>query len=438
MPLDTSIAMGVKPIQIADPLAQYGQLAAIQNAQNQNALAQYTIAKARRDDTATEAMNELYSKNFNPTTGAVNQNALFQELAARNLGSKIPAIQAQLLEQQGKKTTIAKTEADTESSKFKLQQDKLEHGITSMASASTPQAALEKLNDGVKKGYFDQTTADAEAQKIQSLTPDQFQQYRTEKILGIMKATDQLNATAPKPSEIYVGNKKIFIDLNPNSRTFKQEVAPAQTMSATPSEMMTNTVAQANLAVNQGRLKLEQEKAIQPVFNAQAGGFVALPTKENPQGKFTPVTEIQQVKDQQAALKALKSAGYDPTTGKDTISNLIEKSTSGGLQAGSAATLAFLFGKSTEGRKAIASLEGTANQIATDLAGGKLGAGISNTDRDFIVSALGDVSNAMKPAGERLAGWNAAKQRMINTGLIPAPNAAGQGNAVDTSNPLLK
>jgi hypothetical protein len=134
----------------------------------------------------------------------------------------------------------------------------------------------------------------------------------------------------------------------------------------------------------------------------------------------------------------LKSAGYDPTTGKDTISNLIEKSTSGGLQAGSAATLAFLFGKSTEGRKAIASLEGTANQIATDLAGGKLGAGISNTDRDFIVSALGDVSNAMKPAGERLAGWNAAKQRMINTGLIPAPNAAGQGNAVDTSNPLLK
>jgi len=266
MPLDPSIAMGVKPIQIADPLAQYGQLAAIQNAQNQsraaenqNALAQYTIAKARRDDIATEAMNELYSKHYNTTTGAVNQNALFQELAARNLGSKIPAIQTQLLEQQGKKTTIAKTEADTESSKFKLQQDKLEHGITSMASASTPQAALEKLNDGVKKGYFDQTTADAEAQKIQSLTPDQFQQYRTEKILGIMKATDQLNATAPKPSEINVGNKKIFIDLNPNSRTFKQEVAPAQTMSATPGEILRHQDAMARLAAESATGQLTPE-----------------------------------------------------------------------------------------------------------------------------------------------------------------------------------
>ena len=55
------------------------------------------------------------------------------------------------------------------------------------------------------------------------------------------------------------------------------------------------------------------------------------------------------------------------------------------------------------------------------MAGGKLGAGISNTDREFIVSSLGDVSNPNRPVGERLAGWNAAKQRMINVGLVPPP-----------------
>ena len=126
MPIDPSIALGARPLQIADPLAQYGQLAAIQNAQNQsraaenqNALAQYTIAKARRDDTATEAMNELYSKHYNPTTGAVNQNALFQDLAARNLGSKIPDIQAKLLETQGKRATVAKNESDVIDAKLK-------------------------------------------------------------------------------------------------------------------------------------------------------------------------------------------------------------------------------------------------------------------------------------------------------------------------------
>jgi hypothetical protein len=179
-------------------------------------------------------------------------------------------------------------------------------------------------------------------------------------------------------------------------------------------------VAQRNANTSDARLRFEQEKAMQPQFNAQAGGFIAPPTKENPEGKFIPAKGIQATKDQGAAVKALQSAGYDPVTGEDTISKLIAKSTSGGLQAGGAATLAF-FGKSTEGRKAISALEGTANQIATDLAGGKLGAGISNTDREFIVGALGDVANPMKTADERLAGWNAAKQRMMITGLIPLP-----------------
>jgi hypothetical protein len=196
-------------------------------------------------------------------------------------------------------------------------------------------------------------------------------------------------------------------------------------------------VSQGQLGVAQQRLNFEKEKATQPVFNAQAGGFVAPPTKENPQGIFIPATKIQAAKDQSAAVRALQSAGYNVETGEDTISKLIEKSTSGGLQAGSAAALAF-FGKSTEGRKAIAALEGTANQIATDLAGGKLGAGISNTDREFIVGALGDVANPMKTAEERLSGWTAAKNRMMLTGLIPPPKTAGAAAGVDTSNPLLQ
>jgi hypothetical protein len=212
----------------------------------------------------------------------------------------------------------------------------------------------------------------------------------------------------------------------------------------TPAQIAANKVAQGQLAVSQGqlsatqqRLAFDKEKATQPVFNAQAGGFVAPPTKENPQGIFIPATKIQAAKDQSAAVRALQSAGYNVETGEDNISKLIEKSTSGGLQAGSAAALAF-FGKSTEGRKAIAALEGTANQIATDLAGGKLGAGISNTDREFIVGALGDVANPMKTAEERLSGWTAAKNRMMLTGLIPPPKTAGAAAGVDTSNPLLQ
>jgi hypothetical protein len=48
MAIDPSIALGIRPLQLADPLAQYSQFAQIQNAQNQNALAQYQLGAAQR------------------------------------------------------------------------------------------------------------------------------------------------------------------------------------------------------------------------------------------------------------------------------------------------------------------------------------------------------------------------------------------------------
>jgi hypothetical protein len=135
----------------------------------------------------------------------------------------------------------------------------------------------------------------------------------------------------------------------------------------------------------------------------------------------------------------LKTAGYDPETGEDNISKLINESTSGGLQAATAATIGF-FGGTTSGMKAIGELGSTANQMALDVAGGKLGAGISNTDRDFIVTTLGDVANPNKTADQRLASWGAAKNRMVQSGMIPPPNQPKPGaptreNAAKITNP---
>lgn len=48
MALDPNIALQVKPMELVDPLASYGRVAAIQNAQNQNALAQYQLGAAQR------------------------------------------------------------------------------------------------------------------------------------------------------------------------------------------------------------------------------------------------------------------------------------------------------------------------------------------------------------------------------------------------------
>lgn len=48
MAVDPNIALQVRGIELPNQLAQYGQIAAIQNAQNQNALAQYQLGAAQR------------------------------------------------------------------------------------------------------------------------------------------------------------------------------------------------------------------------------------------------------------------------------------------------------------------------------------------------------------------------------------------------------
>jgi hypothetical protein len=421
MALDPNIALGVRPIEIANPLAQYGQIAQLQAAQNQNQLAQYQLGAAQRQDLAQNALSEAYKSAFNPETGAVNNAMVLKSLANAGAGHMIPDVQAKLFKAEQEKAALKKTTTETSGMEFKQRIDKATKAISDIAALNSPQEAIASINQHLASGDIDQQKADM--LKGQLAQAPSFNAWQKGMLTNILDAKERLTMTAPKPTPTNLGGKIVFLDLNPNSPTFQKEVVPAQTTTMTPGEIASNRVAQGNLAINQSQLALAQANAIKPVFNPATGGFITPPTQANPQGTFTPVAGIQETKDQQAAVKALKSAGYDPTTGEDNISKLIAKSTSGGLQAGTSAALAF-FGKTTEGRKAIAALEGTANQIATDLAGGKLGAGISNTDRDFIVGALGDVSNPMKTSAERLAGWAAAKNRMVNTGVIPAPAGA--------------
>lgn len=57
MALDPRISLGVQPVQLSNPLDQYGKIAALQQAQNQNALAQYQLGAAQRAD--EQAQNRL-------------------------------------------------------------------------------------------------------------------------------------------------------------------------------------------------------------------------------------------------------------------------------------------------------------------------------------------------------------------------------------------
>lgn len=123
MPLDTNIALGVRPMEVANPLAQYGQIAALQSAQNQNALAQYQLESARRQDVAQNALNKAWGESVDPTTGKVDYNKLTGLLASGGAAQQIPAILKQQTEAQAAATAEAQHRAKLAIDKTNMYRD---------------------------------------------------------------------------------------------------------------------------------------------------------------------------------------------------------------------------------------------------------------------------------------------------------------------------
>lgn len=159
-----------------------------------------------------------------------------------------------------------------------------------------------------------------------------------------------------------------------------------------------------------------------PVAPAPARGALIpseiRPTAEAPVGSAA-------YNNKRFATEVLDASGFNSETGEDRVSNLIRKSTSGGLQAKAAGIRGF-FGKAPEGMEAIGEIKTIINDAILKKLNGKLGAGISNEDREFIKSTLGNLDDPNIPANQRLASWNSAKRILMkyaNTGqpAIGAP-----------------
>ncbi|NBX70990.1 MAG: hypothetical protein EBQ98_03690, partial [Actinobacteria bacterium] len=131
MAIDSSIALGVRPLQLENPLSMYGTVANIQNAQNQNALAQYTLAAARRGEETENALNKAYMEAYNPQTGQIDLAALRGKVATAGVGSKLPAIEKQLAE-------VEKEQLARQEQLGKLVNQKFDQSRSLLANVRTP------------------------------------------------------------------------------------------------------------------------------------------------------------------------------------------------------------------------------------------------------------------------------------------------------------
>ena len=296
MALDPNIALGVRQIELANPLAQYGQVAAIQNAQNQNALAQFQLGAARRQEESQNVLADVYKRSLNPETGAIDNQALLRNLASSNAAYLIPDVQTKLLASEKERGLIKKTGVETEEKEFKLKNDKLNFAWNAVGSASTPQDAIQKITEGARNGIFDMKGATADIQQLQNMTPEQYQQYRIQKVMGILDAKDKLGFMLPKTRDRDIGGVIQTIQDNPALPGYGQPIAGgAISKTMTPGESAANARARELLAQNATGVVYQEDSQ---------GNVIALPSKLK-QGEV-PV----------ARVAVAPGGGFQPLVGK--------------------------------------------------------------------------------------------------------------------------
>ena len=218
--IDSNIALGVKPLQVENPMNQYAALSQIQNAQNQNALAQFQLSSAKRAEESQNALSDVYKNAYDQSTGKLDNNLLIKGLAERGAGHLIPKVQQDILAREKEAAMLKKTTVETTGLEFKQKIEKANKAISDIAALSNPQDAIAGIDRHLANGDIDQVKADQLKQSI-AQAPN-FSAWRKTTLVNILDAKDNL----------------------------EQQDRENQLK-----------VSQGNLAVNQGQLAIAQNKA---------------------------------------------------------------------------------------------------------------------------------------------------------------------------------
>ena len=290
MALDPNIALGIRGIEIANPIAQYAQVSQIQNAQNQNALAQYQLATAQREQESVNALNEAYRSAYNPQTGEIDINTLRKTLSTGGFGSKLPGLEKTLGELQTQKLTAQKLQGEVaaqptklEADRTKLVDDKLKQSrqFLDTINPADPNAPQQYFN------WFQANHADpilGPTLKARGITEEQF-------VAKIQQAMNQgPQAFAELLNQSKLGTEK-FMELNKPTTTAgptgivqipglggPATVVPGTggAFQMTPAQIESNKIAKDRLAFEQGKFAWEKANPGFELKEAEDGSIVGV------------------------------------------------------------------------------------------------------------------------------------------------------------------
>lgn len=381
MAINPNISLAVKGIELQDPLAQYGRVAAIQGAQQQNQLAQLQMQAAQREQESTNALNRAYAEAYNPQTGETDINKLRSSLATGGFGSKLPAVEKGLLELQTARTAQQKGQADLLDSKLKQSRQFLETLDPSSPGAAEAYMQWHRANhaDPVIGKALEARgiTVDQSMNRIQQLlqTPGGLSRLINESKLGTEKFMEM---NKPQLSTTDVGGQVVSRTFQPLTGELTQIGTQTKTMA--PGEAERIDISRGQLRTAQGQLSVAQQRLAQEAqgvtYQQDAqGNLIALPSRLPSGGVPTarPVTGEggAPVKGKPSAF-AEKAAAQRTQMGKDlnfAIKELSDITKEGGLidqSTGSGAGRlvdigAGFVGQATKGAIAIGKIEPVAD-----------------------------------------------------------------------------
>ena len=267
--VNPNIAMSFRQPEIQAPnaLAQYAQMQQIMGGQQTQELNKLQIQEYQRTREEEEATrNFLRGRDLSATD---TQSGLAQF-------GKTGLAYSKLLQERDTAALNAKnTQSQIDERNLGVQKKKLDFAYNAIGSAPTPEAAIAEVTKGVKDGVFDMKSATAEIQQIRNMTPEQYQQYRVQKVMGILDAKDKLGFMLPKVERQDIGGQIINIQANPAMAGYGMPVQGMAPIKKTAT--IGDIIAQGQLSVAQQRLANEGQGV---TYQQDANGnIVALPTK---------------------------------------------------------------------------------------------------------------------------------------------------------------
>jgi hypothetical protein len=423
MPIDPSIALNIKPVQIANPLEQYMQVQQIQQAQNQSRLADLMYGEKEREVSEGARLNDIY-KGAVAADGTLDRTKLYSGVASAGLGSRIPGLQKNFAEADAKQADIGKTKAETHAKEVEAAHKAFDIAgqafgfVRANPTLDNALAAIDYL--GSQPGLYKPELLESWRQQVRS-DPSKIQVLADQAFRASLAAKDQL----PKIDTRNLGGTTDTISVDPvtgavtvkNSVRNTQSPDNAATVAATRrGQDMTDRRARET---NQLTREAQQTQVV--IDPNQGPLLINKGTKTAVPATFADGTRVPG--ENAVAARKLND---QLKAGIASARELIPKATASGAGAMLDNAAAF-FGKSTDGADAAAQLDTIAGWMTSNVP--RMQGPQSDKDVLLYKQMAGDVANRNLPASRRLAALDTleklqGKYADINQSAAPAPAAA--------------